>query len=141
MPENAITKDMINAVQHLEMIRSTQENWVWGGISDKNGKPISHNVSCTVVVDKDEWPEVVDFVYNNREYFAAVSFIGKTGDKDFPQCPNIKVQTPEDWDRYHYLLNSYIPVDYSQMFESEDTTKHTAEAACAGGQCEIVFTG
>ena len=47
-------KDDLTALRHLDMIRSTQLNWVNAGKTDANSKEVSHNVSCTVEVDKDE---------------------------------------------------------------------------------------
>lgn len=36
------------------------------------------------------------------------------------------------------LQNDFSPVDFTQMREEEDGTRHSGEAACAGGRCDIV---
>lgn len=130
--DEVVVKDDLTAIEHLEMIRSTQNNWVRTGASDFNNKDTSHNVSCTVIVGDDEWEDVVRYVFDNRDEFAAVSFIPRTGDKDYAQAPMEAVVTEEDKDLFIKLMKGWNDVDYSGMFEASDETKLSAEAACAG---------
>lgn len=130
--DEVVVKDDLTAIEHLEMIRSTQNNWVRTGASDFNKKDTSHNVSCTVIVGDDEWEDVVRYVFDNRSEFAAVSFIPKTGDKDYAQAPMEAVVSEEDKELFIKLMKGWNDVDYSGMFEAFDETKLSAEAACAG---------
>lgn len=138
VPDDAITKDDLDAISHLDIIRSTQQNWVMPGKRQWSKDDVSHNVSCTVIVDDHEWGEVANYLYENRAYFTAVSLIPRVADKKFPQAPNEAVTTPGDVDRFRESTHNFIPVDYSWMEESEDNTAHQLEAACAGPEgCDV----
>lgn len=138
VPDSTIIKKDLDALQHLEVIRSTQQNWVVPGTADHNTKPIHHNVSCTVIVKDNEWTSVIDYLYANRNSFAAVSFISDDGDKKYAQAPMEAVATEEDWEQFEYMMKNYIPVDYKYMIEDSDETSLMQEASCAGPTgCEI----
>lgn len=133
-PEGAIVKDDLTAIKHLDIIKSLQRNWVLPAQAN-NQKEVNNNVSCTVIVKDDEWDSVVDYLYENREYFSAVSFISYYGDKIYKQAPYEKISTDEDKEKYKNYLVNYKVVDYTQMVENQDETNLTAEAVCAGGAC------
>jgi ribonucleoside-triphosphate reductase len=137
-PEGAIYKSDLTAIQHLEYIKSTQQNWVIPGTTQANKKNLSHNVSCTVIVKDSEWQDVIDYIFLNRRFFAAVSFIPDYGDKIYPQAPNIAITTQEDEKRFDELLAAYEKVDYTKLEELDDETHMVEEAACVGGKCDIV---
>lgn len=136
--DKAIIKTDLSALQHLKYILDTQKNWVLTGETDANYKKIHHNVSCTVVVDTPEWPDVIKYIYENREYFTAVSFIPKMGDKIYKQAPNEAISTPEDEIAFNALINGWKRVEYTKMSEETDVTELQKEVACAGGNCELV---
>lgn len=96
--DSAIVKNQINAIQMLENVKTTQMNWVAAGCNvDLGTQPwLSHNVSNTVVVQPEEWDAVEHYIYDNRQYFAGVSLIGSSGDKDYTQAPFTEVFTPEE---------------------------------------------
>lgn len=98
VPDSAIVKNQINAIQMLENVKTTQMNWVAAGCNvDLGTQPwLSHNVSNTVVVQPEEWDAVENYIYDNRQYFAGVSLIGSSGDKDYTQAPFTEVFTPEE---------------------------------------------
>jgi ribonucleoside-diphosphate reductase alpha chain len=137
VPESAIVKSDLKALDHLDIIKRTQQNWVIPGTTEANRKPIHHNVSCTVIVQDDEWQEVVNYLYENRAYFAAVSFISASGDKDYAQAPMEAVVTERDWQKYNVLMGDYLPIDYTYMREESDGTSLMQELSCAGGKCEL----
>lgn len=137
--ERAVVKDDLQALQFLELVKSTQQNWVLPGTADNNESPgLNHNVSNTVTVKADEWDDVANYIWTNRELFTGVSLLSNTGDKDFAFAPNEAITTPADEKRWGEILRSYQPVDYTAMLESEDGTNLTGEAACAGGFCALV---
>jgi len=83
------TKNQLPAIEMLKTVKSTQENWVMNG---KNLKLcvrpwLNHNVSNTIMVKKDEWDDVTQYIYENRDFFTGISLIGESGDKDYPQAP------------------------------------------------------
>ncbi len=134
--EGAIVKKDLSAIEHLEIIKRVQQSWVLPS-QDNNKKDVSHNVSCTVIVKEDEWDKVIAYIFSNREYFSAVSFIPDAGDKLYQQAPFEAVVTQEDEEKFAELIEQYIPVDYTKMIENSDGTVHMAEASCAGGACLV----
>jgi ribonucleoside-diphosphate reductase alpha chain len=138
IPEGVLVKEDITALKHLEIIKKIQENWVIPGTSNFNSKSISNNVSCTVLVKDDEWNDVTKYIYDNRQYFTAVSLLPYVGDKIYKQAPLESVTTEEDKKRFNDLLESYKPVNYKDLIETEDKTTLQDTVACAGGGCEIV---
>lgn len=139
-PEGAILKEDLGAIQFLEMVKSTQCNWVLPGTARPGSSPdLNHNVSNTVHVKPEEWEEVAEYLWNNREFFTGVTLIAATGDKDYAFAPNEAVVTEADEARWNQLVASYRPVDYSAVLEAEDGTAFTAEAACMGGACSVSF--
>ena len=89
--EGSIYKKDLYGVKQLEYVKLTQQNWVEFGTNyelcvDKNTR---HNVSNTIVVDN--WDEVENYIYENKEWFAGISLLGMTGDKDYAQAPFTEV--------------------------------------------------
>ena len=50
----------------------------------------------TVTVKTDEWDDVTKYIYNNRKYFAGISLIPQSGDKDYQQAPFTTVYTSRE---------------------------------------------
>lgn len=135
--DGAIVKNDLTAIKHLEIIKSTQENWVRTGTTEFNKKPITNSVSCTVIVENQEWEEVCKYIYKNRDYFSAVSFIPKIGDKLYKQAPNEAVLTKEEEEIFESLIANIKNVNYKEMREEEDNTVLSQELACGGNNCEV----
>ena len=136
--DKAKIKSDLTAIEHLKLIKLTQENWVNTGTSEVNEKPLNHSVSCTVMVKDEEWDSVTKFLFDNQKDFTAVSLLPHSGDKIYKQAPMEAVLTAEDEARFAELLKHWSKVDYKKLQEEDDETMHTAEAACAGGACELV---
>lgn len=86
-------KDLLGTRQ-LEYVKLTQQNWVEYGTNEHlcvNPKT-RHNVSNTISVD--DWSAVEDYIYENREWFAGISLLSASGDKDYNQAPFVSVLTP-----------------------------------------------
>lgn len=137
VPDGGLLKRDMTAIEHLEIVRSMQENWIDGGVGRTNRKPVSHSVSCTVIVRDEEWDGVRRYIYENRGKFSTVSFLPDNGGKKYQQAPMQAVETEEEWDTFHALVDGLIPVDYTLMIEDQDGTNHKAEAACVGGACTL----
>ncbi len=136
VPDKAMVKADLTALKHLDIIKSTQQNWVIPGTTPANKKPIEHNVSCTVMVKEEEWQSVIDYLYENRTFFAAVSLLPSTGDKIYKQPPMEAVTTEEDEKRWADLVAKWKHVDYKTLQEEDDETQLQQELSCAGGNCE-----
>ena len=138
-PTGAIVRDDVTAIEFLEMVRRTQENWIVPGTArPESSSGLYHSVSNTCTVRPAEWDAVKDYIWAHRESLVNVSLLAHSGDKDYSFAPHEAIVTEADEARWNQLLASYRPVDYSQMQEAEDGTDLRGEAACAGGSCSIV---
>ena len=135
-PQGATLKEDLTAINFLEKIRSTQQNWVVPGTARSEDAPgLTHNVSNTVQVKDDEWEPVADYLWAHQNDFAAVSLLPVLADKQYSFAPYEAVTTPEDEIRWNQILSKYVAVDYTEMVEKDDMTDLQGEAACAGGAC------
>jgi ribonucleoside-triphosphate reductase len=98
VPDGAKTKNQLPALDMLEIVKSTQKNWVQSGKNKTlcTKEYLCHNVSNTITVKPDEWGDVTRYIYNNRKYFAGISLIPQSGDKDYPQAPFTTVYTSRE---------------------------------------------
>jgi ribonucleoside-triphosphate reductase (thioredoxin) len=94
----SITKNQLGAVELLDKVRLTQNNWVEYGTNNQLcvDSRIRHNVSNTITVKPEEWEDVTNYIYDNRNSFAAVSLLPSSGDKDYPQAPFTTIYTPAE---------------------------------------------
>ena len=94
--EGSIFKKDLHGVKQLEFVKLTQQNWVEEGtnIDLCVNKHTRHNVSNTIVVD--DWDEVENFIYENKQWFAGISLLGMSGDKDYAQAPFTEVIETDD---------------------------------------------
>ncbi|MCB9019201.1 MAG: hypothetical protein H6546_02625 [Chitinophagales bacterium] len=119
--DNAITKEDLTAIDHLEKVKLVQRNWVLPGkveerCYDRSG---SHNVSVTVIVD--DMAEVVDYMHENLSDFTAVSFLPRSGDRDYVQAPFTSVKTSEEIYKEYgdaAMLASGLVVDGLHVFSN-----------------------
>lgn len=138
-PPGATLKEDLGAIEFLEMVKSTQQNWVLPGTNEDSPSPgLNHNVSNTATVRPEEWDEVADYLWANREFFTGVSLLPASGDKDYSFAPNEAIVTSADEHRWNDILAGYKAVDYTTLIEQDDTTDLSGEVACAGGFCQIV---
>lgn len=94
--KGSIFKRDLVGVKQLEIVKSIQQNWVEAGTRvEACVQPfLRHNVSNTVQVE--DWSEVADYLYENKELFSGVSFLGVFGSLDFKQAPFTPVLMPEE---------------------------------------------
>jgi len=98
VPAGSIVKNSVDAIGLLERVKQTQQNWVEFGTNLDLcvNKEVRHNVSNTITVKPDEWTKVTDYIYENRKWFAGISLLPASGDKDYPQAPFCTVYTPQE---------------------------------------------
>lgn len=137
--EGALTKDDVDALQLLSMVREVQTHWVENGRAHEKFSPgLHHNVSNTVTVQDHEWNEVREKIWANRDHFTGIAMLSHTGDSVYAQAPLQAITNEKGADAWNKIVRDYRPVDYSKMQEASDNTKHISEnIACAGGQCEL----
>jgi len=135
-PDGAIIKKDVGAIEFLEMVRSTQQNWVLPGTDDSGRSPgLNHNVSNTVNVAPHEWDQVADYLWTHRDSFTGVSLLPE--DPVLPFMPFEAVVTDDQERRFNELVAKYEPIDYLSIVEVEDGTDLAGEIACQGGACSI----
>jgi ribonucleoside-diphosphate reductase alpha chain len=122
VPKGAKVKNQISALELLETVKLTQQNWVLYGTVEERCviKGMTHNVSNTIHVKDNEWDEVSQYIYDNRMYFTGISLSSVHGDKDYVQAPNCAVYTPLEI-LHEYgdgsLLASGLIVDGLKVFD------------------------
>ena len=123
-PQNAMFRDQLTAIQHLELWLFYKKHWA------------EHTVSITISVKENEWLDVAAFVYKNFDQISGISFL--------PFSDHVYKQAPyQDCTKDQYLaLLEKMPMhaDWSNLhiYEKEDTTTSTHELACSSGNCEII---
>lgn len=92
-PKNSIYRKDLYGINLLEKVKLIQNSWVeYGTNVDLCVDPtVRHNVSNTISVLPDQWDEVEEYVFQNRNSFAGISFLSASGDKDFNQAPNTEI--------------------------------------------------
>ena len=129
-PSGAILRTE-SALQLLKRVKEVTQKWVFPG----GGKgPNNHNVSATISLKDSEWTDVGEWMWENRESYTGLSVLPFNGGT-YKQAPFEDCSV----ERYAALMKSLSRVDLTRVVESDDNTQLTAEAACAGGSCEIKF--
>lgn len=123
-PAQAITKNDLTALDHLELWKTYNTNWA------------EHTVSVTVSVREHEWMEVGAWVYKNFDDITGISFLpfdqGTYKQAPFQACT---------YEEYAAALEKMpVSIDWSQLsrYELVDETTGSRELACTGGSCEIL---
>ena len=93
--EETLLRSELAGLKLLEYVKLVQQSWVIPGMTDMSS-PIKNNVSNTVDVPNDQWDVVRDWVWENQDYIAGVTFLSSYGDMDLPQAPMCRVATSEE---------------------------------------------
>ena len=98
VPNGAKTKNDLSAIDLLEYVKATQQNWVAAGKREELcvKRWLNHSVSNTINVHENEWDDVTDYIYKNRKWFSGVSLLPASGDLDYPQAPMVNIHTPRE---------------------------------------------
>ena len=127
-PQGAITRSE-SALDLLERIKKINKEWIKPG--HRRGANM-HNVSATVTIKPDEWDTIGEWLFENKEYFTALSFLPHS-DHTYVQAPFETI----DEDKFNEMVKSLHNIDLSKVIEMNDNTARQDELACAGGNCEI----
>lgn len=114
----------------LERIKKFNSEWVRNGFRRGSN---ANNVSATVSIPDEDWPQVGEWMWLNKASYNGLSVLPfDTG--NYKQAPF------EDISEEHFkeLEKSLKSIDLTQVYEHDDETDHKAEAACAGGACQLV---
>jgi len=128
-PEGAITRTE-SAMDLLRRVEKMHKEWIKPG--HRTGRN-THNVSVTISLKTEEWPEVGEWAWNNRNNYTALSCL-PYDNGSYVQAPFQSI-TEEEFNKISSKLHE---IDLSKVIEFEDYTDQKGELACAGGACEIV---
>jgi len=143
-PKGSLFKTELYGVKLLEKVKLVQNSWIEFGTDEELcvDPTVRHNVSNTVQVADDNWDEVEQYLFDNRSYFAGISFISASGDKDFNQAPFIEVLTEEELIQKYgraALFASGLIVEsskgFSDLWSATFTSQH--EEAQSGEQADL----
>jgi ribonucleoside-diphosphate reductase alpha chain len=119
-----------SALDLLERVKRVSTEWVkTGHVKGEN----THNVSATISVKDDEWVEVVQWMWDNRECYNGLSVLPFNGGS-YTQAPFESI-SKEEFEKLNAKLK---PIDLKGVLEVEDNTDLSAEAACSGSSCEVI---
>ena len=99
LDDNVLTSEDSSALDFLKLVKLTKEHWIEAGTNFDHPfykeypemKDLRMNVSNTCTVRDDEWEEVREYVWKNRDVFSGISFLPKGGDLIYPQAPYTSV--------------------------------------------------
>jgi ribonucleoside-triphosphate reductase len=129
-PEGALLREETTALNLLERIKIINKEWIKPG--HKKG-PNMHNVSATVNIKPNEWETSGEWIFENKEYFTALSFL--------PESEHTYVQTPFETctkEEYEQSVLSLHEIDLTKVIEITDNTAVQSEVACGALGCEIM---
>ena len=129
-PDGAILRTE-SAIELLERVKLITDKWIRPGyIKGQN----THNVSATISIKDAEWPEVAEWMWENRCVYNGLSVL--------PFSDHTYVQAPfEDCskEQYNEMMSILREVTLSEVREDSDTTNLSGELACSGGSCTISY--
>lgn len=130
-PEGSMLRENTSALDLLERIKRINKEWIKPGY--RKGANM-HNVSATVNMKPNEWDNIGDWLYENKDYFTALSFL--------PESEHTYIQTPFESitkEQYEERVKSLRNIDLSGVIEMDDKTDLKGELACSGGSgCEVI---
>ena len=129
-PDGAIYRTE-HPIDLLMRIKLFSQEWIKPGhIKGDN----THNVSATISIKDDQWEEVGEWMWNNREYYNGLSVLNYDGGS-YKQAPFEDITERE----YSKLVKSLKEIDLTRVKEEEDETDLSGEIACSGGSCDLVM--
>ncbi|MBX2945833.1 MAG: hypothetical protein KF725_08355 [Cyclobacteriaceae bacterium] len=128
-PEGSILRTE-DVMQLLERIRKFNEDWVRKGFRRGSN---ANNVSATVSIEDGDWQKVGEWMWANKASYNGLSVLPfDTG--NYKQAPFEDITR----EKFIELEKSLKAIDLTHVYETDDETDHKAEAACAGGACQVV---
>ena len=127
-PEGSILRDE-SAFQLLRRVKKITKEWVSPGKrSGQNG----HNVSATISLHENEWTDVGEWMWENRNSYNGLAVLPHNGGT-YQQAPFEDCSK----EKFEAMMSALENVDLTKIVEDDDNTDLKGEAACAGGACEI----
>lgn len=127
-PDGAILRTE-SVADLLERVRRFNADWVrTGHVEGMN----THNVSCTISVKDDEWLQVAEWMWDNRNGYNGISVLPYNGGT-YIQAPFEDITK----EKFESMCEGFQAVDLSKITEEKDNTDLQGEVACTAGGCAI----
>lgn len=127
-PEGSILRTE-SPIELLERVKKFAVEWIKPGHRKGDN---THNVSATISIKPEEWPEVGEWMWVNKEFYNGLSVLPFDGGT-YSQAPFEEIAIAEYLKRLAILKN----IDLTKVIELDDAVNFGAIASCAGGQCEV----
>ena len=127
-PEGAVTRHE-SAAELLERVKTISRRWIKPGHAKGDN---THNVSATITIQENEWKEVGEWMWDNKESYNGLSvlpFFGGT----YSQAPFEDITK----EQYEEMVSHLDSIDLSKVVEFDDVTDLKGEVACGADGCEI----
>jgi ribonucleoside-diphosphate reductase alpha chain len=120
-PENAMTREQLTAVEHLDLWLMYQRHYC------------EHKPSVTISVKEHEWMDVGAWVWRNFDEVSGVSFLpfdtGTYRQTPYEEC------TKEQYEEL--LAKMPTSIDWDKLQEHDDNVEGAQTLSCSAGHCEI----
>ena len=127
-PEESIYRNE-SPIDLLNRVKLFHEKWIKPG--HKKGDN-TNNVSVTVSVSDDEWEQVGDWMWENRESYNGISVLPYDGGT-YVQPPFEEITK----EKYEEMIQYVRHIDLTKVREVQDNTNLSEQSACAGNKCEV----
>lgn len=128
-PPNAITRHSESAVDLFKRVIKYNQNWIAPGHIEGANK---NNVSCTISIKEEEWDEIKELMWDNRDSYNGISLLPFDGGT-YKQAPFEEI----DKTKYDEMVEEVNGIDLTKIIENQDNTSRTETISCAGGSCEL----
>jgi ribonucleoside-diphosphate reductase alpha chain len=133
VPQKAPAGSILRTENVIDMLERTKRfNIQWVKKGHRKGAN-TNNVSATVSINENEWEQVGNWMWENKDTFNGLSVLPYFGGS-YTQAPFEDI-TEEQFNEMSQHLHN---IDLSKIVEFTDDTALMDQAACAGGACEIV---
>jgi len=127
-PEGSIFRTE-TAIDTLERVKKFSQEWILPGhIQGDN----THNVSATISIREGEWPNVGDWMWENRDVYNGLSVL-PYDNGSYVQAPFEDITEEE----YNKRIANLHDLDLTKVTEIEDHVEFGQTNACAGGSCTV----
>lgn len=128
-PEGSILRNE-SALELLERVKKFNIEWVKEG--HRKGEN-TNNVSATVSIKENEWDQVGEWMWKNKEYYNGLSVLpfdnGSYVQAPFTDCTQ---------EKYEEMVKHLHSLDLTKVVEIDDNTNLSGEIACGPLGCEVI---
>jgi len=118
------TRNDVSAIEQLETYKMFMENYV------------EHNASNTITVKRNEWREVIDWVYDNWDCIVGVTFLS-IDDNYYPLMPYESITEDEYKAGYKNITITPELISKYENVQVEELEIGSDDECSSGGSCPI----